>query len=50
MFVAFYLENEEIPSIIGKYRDRADAADAIAAKLEVTGNVNPYWVWIEETE
>lgn len=48
MYVAFYLENGEIPSIVGKYWSAADAADAIAAKEQTVTPVNPYWMWIEE--
>lgn len=50
MYVAFYRENGELSSMIGKYKTVEDAADAIEAKTEPLKDVNPYWVWIEETE
>lgn len=49
MFEAWYLENGEIPVLVGKYGTRADAAAALAAKEQIIVKVvNPYWVWIEE--
>lgn len=50
MFTAIYLENGDLPSIIGKYKTAADAADAIEAKAQTTKNVNPYWMWVEEEQ
>jgi hypothetical protein len=51
MFTAYYQENEDLPSMIGKYRLEQDAADAAAVKEQtLPQRVNPYWIWIEETE
>ena len=50
MFEAWYQENQELPTMIGKYRDRESATDACTAHEQtLVSRINPYWHWIEET-
>jgi hypothetical protein len=51
MYKLFYLENEEMPYVIGHYKSiKTMKVGAENFSARMTADINPHWIYWEETD